>query len=152
MISIRSASSRTSSTARSGRVERHARLHARSVYLLDGAVQMCTRLGMHGHYLAARLAHSVYIVLRMYGHHVNIEHLAAQALGRLDDGKAKGYVRDKHPIHYVQVQPVGSAPVNHIELLGQLAKVGRQQGGGYYRVIFHRTHYYIYKYQFMQVL
>ena len=92
--------------------------------LLHNAVEVDTGLLMHGHDACAAVAHLGDELLGLDNHQVHVQWLVAQSLHMFDDGKAKRDVGHENAVHHVEVQQVGLAAVDHIDVLGEVAKVG----------------------------
>ena len=99
--------------------------------LLHHAVQVDAGFLVHCHDAGTAVAHLGNELLGLDNHQVDVKRLLAQTLNMFDDGETERDVRHEHAVHHVEVQQVGLAAVDHVNVFGQVAKVGRQQGGRY---------------------
>ena len=114
-------------TDRRRRVQRDACFHTSIVYLLYGAVQMCTGLIVHVHHHRAQSSRLLNVLFGMNNHEVHVERFLTKTCHSLEHRKAERDVRHEHPVHYVQMKPVGLAPVNHLNVVMQVQEIGSQQ-------------------------
>lgn len=112
---------------RTGGVERHTSLHACSMDLLNGTVQMGTGLYVDVHHHGTQTSRLLDVVLRMDDHVVDVEQFGTLARHSLHDGKAKRDIGDEDAVHHVEVKPFGLAAVDHVNVAVQMQEVSRQQ-------------------------
>jgi hypothetical protein len=79
---------------------------------------------MHSHDACAAVTHLRDELLGFNDHQVGVEWLVAQALNVLDDGEAKGDIGDEDTVHNVEMEQVGAATVDHVDVALQVAEVG----------------------------
>lgn len=86
---------------------------------------------MYVHNVDAELGKLVDKLPRLNDHQMHVERLLTDGAYRLNDGKAKGEIRDKYTIHHVNVEPVALTLVDHRDLVGEMQEVSTEEGGRY---------------------
>ena len=108
-------------------IEGDACFHACLVYLLDGAVQVGAgfvvdvhHVGSEGFDLLGELAWVDY-------HEVHVEGFLAQLGYGFKYGETEADVGHEDAVHDVEMEPVGIAAVDHVDVFAQVGKVGRKE-------------------------
>ena len=99
------------------------------MYFLDGAVQMCAGLVVYIHHHRTQSGGLLNVALRLHNHEVHVEWFLANLRYSFEYRETKRDVRYKDAIHDVEMQPVGIAAVDHVDVVGKMREVGGQQRG-----------------------
>ncbi len=113
---------------RAGRVERHTRGLAEFADAAQHAMQVdCGRgFGLDHDVVGARLDEVVDQPFGLDDHQMHVEGQGGGAPHRLDDQRAHGDVRHEPPVHHIDMNPVGAARLHRLDLIGEIAEVGRE--------------------------
>ena len=79
---------------------------------------------VHRHHVGAHVAHLADELLGLYNHQMDVERFFRKALHMADYRESEGDVGHKDTVHHVEMNPVGGAAVEPLELVAQVAEVG----------------------------
>jgi hypothetical protein len=66
------------------------------------------------------------IAIGLDDHQMHVDGLRGCLAHRFDDNRADRDVRDKAPVHHIDMDPVGSGLVNRPDLIGEPPEISRQ--------------------------
>ena len=115
-------------TDRGTGVQRHTRLHPGTLDRLQGPVDMRAGLDMGGQDVRAGIGKGVDIGIDWRNHQVHIHHRLDVLADRLDQGRAKGEVRNEMTVHHVHVDPVRAFGLDRFDLGSEIGEIRRQNG------------------------
>ena len=113
-----------------GRIHGETDLHAERADLPQQLRHAIRQLDVDGQLVRARLGERFEENLRLRTHQVNVEEHLRQRTNRAHHLGTEGNVRDKMPVHDVQVQPLRAGLAGALRLGGKLAEVRGEQGRG----------------------
>ncbi|OSX71521.1 hypothetical protein BU14_0524s0004 [Porphyra umbilicalis] len=115
-----------------GRVEDHARRRAEVLDELERAVEVdgALPLGVDRDDVRASLDKVRDEQFWLHNHQVHVEHLVRHGPEGVHNQRANRNVGHKPPVHHVHVHPVAAGHVNGLDLVTELGKIRRQDGGG----------------------
>ena len=108
------------------RIKHHARVYAEGFNLLHGAVDMGAGLIVEGDDVGARFGEGLEVFLGFHNHQVDVDGFLGFFLNRLDDRDTIRNVGHETPVHYIAMEPVGLASVDHFDVAFQVEEVGGQ--------------------------
>ena len=114
------------------RVQHHPGGLSEIADMRQGPVQMDrrARLAMDDQMVGAGAGEIVEVTLGLDDHQMDIDRLLRRLAHGLDDDRADRDVRHKAPVHDIDMDPVGSRPIDGAHLLGEPAEIGRQDRRG----------------------
>lgn len=110
----------------SGGVEGNTSLHAFGVDLLDDTVEVGAGFVVNGHVFGTEGGNLVDKLLGLHDHEVHVERLCGVAGNCLKHGEAKTDVGHEYAVHYVEVNPLAGAVVEHLGIAFDIAEVGAE--------------------------
>ena len=111
-------------------IERPAGFLAERLDALNRAVEVRTRLRMHGDRIRARFGEGVEKRVDGRNHQMDVERLAGVRAERLHHCRPDGQVGHKMAVHHVDMDPVCAGAVDRAHFLAEPGEVGREDRGG----------------------
>ena len=109
------------------RVERDAGQHSFVAYGLHHAMQVGTSLIVYIHHVRPEGFHLRDELFGRYNHQMHIQRLACVSGHGLHHRKTETNVGHKHPIHHIQMVPIGRTFVEHFDVALQIGEIRTEQ-------------------------
>ena len=90
---------------------------------------MHTRLLMHIHVGCTDTGKPVDPFFRLHNHQVHIERLLADFGHGLDHWETKRDVGNEHTVHHIEMEHIGIAVVDHVDVARKVRKIGGEKRG-----------------------
>ena len=108
------------------RIEGDSGFHTCFFDFLYRAVQVQTCLVVYVHHVCTERLQTGNKLLGLGNHKMYVERFFTEGDDRFDDREPERDVRNEHPVHYIEVQPIGLAAIYHFDIRLQVGEVCRQ--------------------------
>ena len=95
--------------------------------LLYRPMQVGTSLIVDIHHHGSQFGGLLDIAFRFHNHEVYVQRFGTSLGHIFKNGESEGDVRDKDPIHHIQMKPVGFTPVNHLKVFFKVQEICSKQ-------------------------